>query len=256
MSQAVEEGRRPVHLGVIEQLLEKVNGVPYAHVMVIDGNDDRGIDVGVMTRAGYEITSIRSHVDDEDQVGTIFSRDCPEYAITTPTGARLVNLVNHLKSKGFGLTDDSNKKRKRQANQVKKIYERLIASGEQNIVVLGDFNDTPDSAQLRPLLKQTDLKDISTQPGVHERRPAGHVQERHQEREDRLPAHLASTLRQCDWGRSLPHRCLGWQERHSLADLQHDDQDDPRGQRPRRGLRRHQHLTRRTWRGPRGGLLT
>jgi hypothetical protein len=42
MSQAVEEGRRPVHLGVIEQLLEKVNGVPYAHVMVIDGNDDRG----------------------------------------------------------------------------------------------------------------------------------------------------------------------------------------------------------------------
>jgi hypothetical protein len=29
------------------------------------------------------------------------------------------------------------------------------------IVVLGDFNDTPDSAQLRPLLKQTDLKDIS-----------------------------------------------------------------------------------------------
>ena len=28
-----------------EQLLEKVNGVPYPHVMVIDGNDDRGIDV-------------------------------------------------------------------------------------------------------------------------------------------------------------------------------------------------------------------
>lgn len=146
------------------QLLEKVNGVPYAHVMVIDGNDDRGIDVGVMTRAGYEIVSICSHVDDEDQVGTIFSRDCPEYAITTPTGARLVILVNHLKSKGFGSTDDSNKKRKRQAKRVKEIYERLVASGEQNIVVLGDFNDTPASVQLRPLLKQTDLKDISTHP--------------------------------------------------------------------------------------------
>ena len=44
------------------QLLEKVNGVPYQHVMVIDGNDDRGSDVGVMTRAGYEITSICSHL--------------------------------------------------------------------------------------------------------------------------------------------------------------------------------------------------
>jgi hypothetical protein len=30
--------------------------------------------------------------------------------------------------------------------------------------VLGDFNDTPTSAPLRPLLKQTDLKDISTHP--------------------------------------------------------------------------------------------
>jgi hypothetical protein len=29
-----------------EQMLEKVGGTPYAHVMVIDGNDDRGIDVG------------------------------------------------------------------------------------------------------------------------------------------------------------------------------------------------------------------
>ncbi len=63
------------------------------------GNDDRGVDVGLMTRVGYEITSICSHVDDEDQVGVVFSRDCPEYVVKTPTGARLVVLVNHLKSK-------------------------------------------------------------------------------------------------------------------------------------------------------------
>jgi hypothetical protein len=56
------------------QLLEKVNGIPNAHVMVIDGNDDRGIDVGVMTRAGYEIASICSHVDDEDEAGSPFER--------------------------------------------------------------------------------------------------------------------------------------------------------------------------------------
>jgi hypothetical protein len=59
------------------QLLDKVGGTPYEFVMVIDGNDDRGIDVGVMTRSGFEIASIRSHVDDTDQLGTIFSRDCP-----------------------------------------------------------------------------------------------------------------------------------------------------------------------------------
>ncbi len=53
---------------------------------------------------------------------------------------------------------------------VKEIYERLVASGEQNIVVLGDFNDTPSSAQHRPLVKQTDLKDISAHP-QHQTRP-------------------------------------------------------------------------------------
>jgi endonuclease/exonuclease/phosphatase family metal-dependent hydrolase len=132
--------------------------------MVIDGNDDRGIDVGVMTRAGYEIVSIRSHVDDNDALGRVVSRDCPEYTITTPTGARLVVLVNHLKSKGFGPASSSNQLRERQATRVKAIYERLVAEGDQHIAVLGDFNDTPDSARLAPLLQQTDLKDISTHP--------------------------------------------------------------------------------------------
>jgi endonuclease/exonuclease/phosphatase family metal-dependent hydrolase len=147
-----------------EQMLEKVNGTPYAHVMVIDGNDDRGIDVGVVTRVGYDIVGIRSHVDDVDDVGEIFSRDCPEYTITTPTGARLVVLVNHLKSKGFGTAADSNAQRERQAKGIKQIYERLVAGGEENIVVLGDLNDTPASSPLAPLLGQTDLKDISTHP--------------------------------------------------------------------------------------------
>ena len=146
------------------QLLDKVGGTPYEFVMVIDGNDDRGIDVGVMTRAGYEIVSIRSHVDDNDALGRVFSRDCPEYTITTPTGARLVVLVNHLKSKGFGPASSSNKLRERQATRVKTIYARLLADGEPHVAVLGDFNDTPDSAPLAPLLQQTDLKDISTHP--------------------------------------------------------------------------------------------
>ncbi len=42
--------------------------------MLIDGNDERGIDVGLMTRDGRQITRIRSHVDDTDK-GVIFSRD-------------------------------------------------------------------------------------------------------------------------------------------------------------------------------------
>ena len=145
------------------QLLKKVGGDPYPHVMVIDGNDDRGIDVGVMTRVGFEIVSIRSHVDDTDAKGEVFSRDCPEFFVTTPTGARIVVLVNHFKSKGYGRPKESNERRKRQATRVAEIYQRLLNDGEQNVVVLGDLNDTPDSDPLSPL-KGAGLRDASEHP--------------------------------------------------------------------------------------------
>jgi len=132
--------------------------------MLIDGNDDRGIDVALMARAEYEIVGIASHVDDADAKGEIFSRDCPEYTIATPGGERLVLLVNHLKSKGFGSQSSSNKKRERQARRVAQIYRRLVAESQTNVVVLGDFNDTPDSPPLAPLLARTDLRDISAHP--------------------------------------------------------------------------------------------
>lgn len=142
-------------------LLERVGGTPYAHVMLIDGNDDRGIDVGVLTKSGFEIASIRSHVDDRAGTRRIFSRDCPEYAIATPSGRRLVLLVNHLKSKGYGPPAASAEQRRRQAARVAEIYSGLRDAGEENVAVVGDFNDFPGSEPLRPLLAETDLRDVS-----------------------------------------------------------------------------------------------
>ena len=163
--QAVVEAESRVALKAFSDvLLPNVQGSPFEHVMLIDGNDDRGIDVGLMSRAGYEISRVRSHVDDTDAQGIVFSRDCPEYTVTTPSGKQLLLLVNHLKSKGFGSTSANNAKRLRQATRVAEIYTQRRNEGEKNIVILGDFNDSPDSAQLQPLLGGTDVKDISTHP--------------------------------------------------------------------------------------------
>lgn len=136
----------------------------YPHVMVVDGNDDRGIDVGVMTRAGFPIETIRSHVDDLDEKGRVFSRDCPEYAVRLPNGNRLIVLVNHFKSKGYGVQAKNDANRRRQAARVADIYRHLVTAGEDRIAVIGDLNDTPGSAPLEPLLAQTDLADISRHP--------------------------------------------------------------------------------------------
>jgi hypothetical protein len=62
--------------------------------MVVDGNDERGIDVGIMSR--LPITAIHSHVDDLNAEGNrIFSRDCPEYEIALAGGQSIVILPNH-----------------------------------------------------------------------------------------------------------------------------------------------------------------
>jgi endonuclease/exonuclease/phosphatase family metal-dependent hydrolase len=143
-------------------MLQAMGGKAFEHVMLIDGNDDRAIDVGILTRANYELTRIRSHVEDTDAHGEVFSRDCPEYTVTTPFGDVIVFLVNHLKSKGYGSQAANDAKRQRQATRVAEIYQRLCDEGQKNVVVLGDFNDTPDSAPLQPLLGATDLLDITT----------------------------------------------------------------------------------------------
>ncbi|NJO56503.1 MAG: hypothetical protein HC834_09425 [Rhodospirillales bacterium] len=133
--------------------------------MVIDGNDDRGIDVGLLTKDGFPIEKIRSHVHDATADGTpVFSRDCPEYAVVTPGGATVWVLPNHLKSKFGGDNRASRDKRRRQAEAVAAIYRRLRSEGQEHVVVLGDLNDTPDSEPLAPLLKDTDLQDVGAHP--------------------------------------------------------------------------------------------
>jgi endonuclease/exonuclease/phosphatase family metal-dependent hydrolase len=137
----------------------------YPHVMVIDGNDDRGIDVGLLTTRPYRIGTVRSHVDDRDSRGRlVFGRDCPEYVVELPGGSTLTVLVNHFKSKGYGTQAESDATRRRQATRTAAIYAALRARGEENVVIVGDLNDTPSSTPLRPLLERTDLRDVSEHP--------------------------------------------------------------------------------------------
>ena len=84
-----------------EQVLEGIGGRPYDHIMLIDGNDERGIDVGLLTRSGVAIESVRSHVDDRIGNETIFSRDCPEYFLKLASGERLTVLANHQKARAL-----------------------------------------------------------------------------------------------------------------------------------------------------------
>lgn len=130
----VEAEDRPSLVRFNEEMLAS----RYGHVMLIDGNDGRGIDVGIMTAENIDIESIKSNVDTVDEVGTVFSRDCPQYKVRTPSGTEMHILVNHFKSQSGGGGD----KRRRQAAEVRRIVNGLFAQGH-HVVVLGDLNEGP-----------------------------------------------------------------------------------------------------------------
>lgn len=146
---------------VVDELPAADRPAPYTNFMLIDGNDDRGIDVGLMTKTGFDVGLMRSHINDLTAEGQrIFSRDCPEYAVTTPDGELVWVLPNHFKSKFGGNDARSIAKRRAQSVRTAEIYRALRAGGNDSIVVLGDLNDTPDSDPLQPLLADTDLRDV------------------------------------------------------------------------------------------------
>jgi endonuclease/exonuclease/phosphatase family metal-dependent hydrolase len=130
-------------------------GWSYPYNLLVDGNDDRGIDVGVFSK--HPIVSVRSHITDADAQGIIFSRDCPEFEIALPSGQTLWLLGNHFKSKGYGAPAASTAKRVRQADQTRKIY-LAARQRSQFVVVAGDLNDSPANTPLQALTNNTDMQ--------------------------------------------------------------------------------------------------
>lgn len=162
----VEAESRPLLQRFSSAMLEQIGSTAYEQVLLFDGNDGRGIDVGLLVRDGHRVTNMRTHIFDTDAKGVVFSRDCAEYHVEVPGGNHLVVLVNHLKSKGYSSKGDplGAQRRFRQAAAIARIYNDLVDSGIEHIAVVGDLNDDPTSEALAPLLDRTPLRDISEHP--------------------------------------------------------------------------------------------
>lgn len=127
--------------------------------IVIDGNDQRGIDVALATRKGFPIETARTNVFARDEIGTIFSRDCLEVEIALPGGKSLYVLVNHFKAKDRNEAE-SNEKRRRQAAEVSRILTTRYNLKKDYVIVAGDLNDEPASAPLKELFATPDLHSV------------------------------------------------------------------------------------------------
>lgn len=127
----------------------------FACEMLIDGNDQRGIDVALLSK--FPIARLRTHQFEKAGPTPLFPRDCLEAELTLDDGRPLFVLCNHFTSKSQGQAS-SDAKRKRQAERVAQILKEYDLKKDR-VVVAGDFNDTPDRAPLQSLLATPNLFD-------------------------------------------------------------------------------------------------
>lgn len=149
----------------------------FDQMISIEGNDRRGIDVGLLIRKGFaaDIQNLRTHADEASNGGRvrrnigyivpepIFSRDCLEVDIQI-NGRPLTFLANHFKAQDKRSANANVAKRRRQAERVAQIAEEAEQRGRLPIV-MGDLNvdlrhpviSGDDS--LTPLLNLKNLQD-------------------------------------------------------------------------------------------------
>src|SRR6185503_15033143 len=125
----------------------------FDRIILLDGNDARGIDVGLLLRRGLnvQVQEIRTHADDAlaggflptstrldpKNVGkAIFSRDCLEVDIRA-NGSTLTFLVNHFKAQ-----DGNPASTTRRLNQAKKVIAlaKAAKTAGKLPIVIGDLN--------------------------------------------------------------------------------------------------------------------
>jgi len=131
--------------------------VGFKHLSLVEGNDPRFIDVGVVSKLPLGgVRSWRHHVHRDRPGEPAFSRDLLEVAILNPENREpvLTVYVNHLKSQLAWGEDEKRKndeRRRRQAESIIEIIEEHPPGTPY--LLLGDMNDTPESEPLAPLLE-------------------------------------------------------------------------------------------------------
>ncbi|TNE87555.1 MAG: endonuclease/exonuclease/phosphatase [Deltaproteobacteria bacterium] len=135
-------------LDVLKLFRDRYLGGPeaYPHALVIDGNDGRRIDVGVLSR--LPIVHARSWQHLREAGEYVFDRDCLEVDVEGPLG-RLTLYVNHFKSmRAPNRTEGSGRaltraRRVAQCAAVRRIVCERFGEDPSDapFVVLGDFND-------------------------------------------------------------------------------------------------------------------
>lgn len=143
----------------------KTKKFPYTYV--IDGNDNRLIDVGLLSR--FEVDFLRTHqfTKSSNRRSKVFSRDCLEAHVRLDGGAVLPVFVNHFTSMMRGRAE-TRYRREGQSEEMIDILKGLFGTnfGDSDFVVVGDLNDYMEPGHesesgLRALLQSDQMENVA-----------------------------------------------------------------------------------------------
>lgn len=145
--------------------------VRYEEVIVVPGNDDRGLDLGIMLKGGYSVKSIVSHSNESWKGEKLFDKDFQEYEITDSRGRPLTILSAHLCESG-GEKPFTDERRKQQSQRIAEVYKELLERGKST-VVMGTFNVPSYCNSIFPLLQEVEVEQITRHPSFRVDSDAG-----------------------------------------------------------------------------------
>jgi endonuclease/exonuclease/phosphatase family metal-dependent hydrolase len=144
----------------------------YPYVAGIDGNDERLIDVAVLSRV--PIVHVRTHqhlLDPAEPRAFLFKRDCLEVDVVARGARPLTLYVNHFKSMAGG-REATSAVRRRQAQGVLDIVRGRFGErpGDAAFLVAGDLNDFRDPVcGILDLIDWDEVEDVLGRLPEHER---------------------------------------------------------------------------------------
>ena len=126
----------------------------YQDVVLFEGNDGRGIDVGLISRIPVGEVSSRRHLrfPGHDGGEARFNRDVLAVTLEPKNAEPFEVWVVHLKSNAGG-REEAEPIRLAEARELRRLLdEELTENPEARIIVTGDFNDTPESETIKTIV--------------------------------------------------------------------------------------------------------